>query len=142
MGWHNSFIFGKFCVMEDKVNHPSHYNKGRIETIEFIEDQGFGVGFCRGNALKYISRAGKKDPATEIEDLEKAVWYVRRAIELLKATKENRTPVKPDHMDEKRDEKLYAFPGGILIPPLDNRRIGEVSCGPETARVPHINTEY
>ena len=51
--------------MNDIVNHPAHYTDGKIEVIEFIEDKG--LNFHRGNAVKYISRAGKKDPAKEIE---------------------------------------------------------------------------
>lgn len=68
--------------MTDNVNHPSHYTDGKIEVIDFIEDKR--LNFHRGNAVKYISRAGKKDPAKEIEDLEKAVWYLQREIEKLK----------------------------------------------------------
>ena len=64
--------------MSDNVNHPAHYTDGRIEVIEYIEDKG--LGYCLGNAVKYISRAGKKDPAKEIEDLQKAVWYINRRI--------------------------------------------------------------
>ena len=67
---------------DDPVNHPSHYTDGKIEVIDFIEDKK--LGFCLGNAVKYISRAGKKDPSKEIEDLEKAVWYVQRRIHELK----------------------------------------------------------
>lgn len=63
---------------EDAVNHPLHYTSGKIETIDFIEDQG--LNFHRGNAVKYIVRAGKKDPEKEIEDLKKAVWYINREI--------------------------------------------------------------
>ena len=61
----------------DIVNHPSHYTDGSIEVIDFIEF--WGLGFHLGNAVKYISRAGKKDPDKKIEDLEKALWYIRRA---------------------------------------------------------------
>ena len=60
------------------VDHPSHYNSGKIEVIDYIEDQN--LGFCLGNAVKYISRAGKKNPDKEIEDLEKAIWYIQRRI--------------------------------------------------------------
>ena len=67
---------------ENAVTHPSHYTDGKIEVIDFIEDKR--LNFHRGNAVKYISRAGKKDPAKEIEDLEKAVWYLQREIEKLK----------------------------------------------------------
>lgn len=63
----------------DPVNHPSHYIDGKIEVIDFIEDKK--LGFHLGNAVKYISRAGKKDPAKTVEDLEKAIWYIKRYIE-------------------------------------------------------------
>lgn len=62
---------------EDKVNHPSHYSKDRLyEPVDIIED--WDLDFNIGNALKYIARAGRKDPAKTIEDLEKAVWYINR----------------------------------------------------------------
>lgn len=67
--------------MEDLVNHPSHYTDGGIETIDFIEAKK--LPYHLGNAVKYISRAGKKDPAKTKEDLEKAVWYINRYISLL-----------------------------------------------------------
>jgi hypothetical protein len=66
----------------DPVNHPSHYTDGKIEVIDYIEDKK--LGFCLGNAVKYISRAGKKDPTKEIEDLNKAAWYIERRIKELK----------------------------------------------------------
>ena len=72
--------------MNDVVNHPAHYTDGKIEVIEFIEDKG--LNFHRGNAVKYISRAGKKDPAKEIEDLKKAVWYLNREIGRLEMEKQ------------------------------------------------------
>jgi hypothetical protein len=72
--------------MSDNVNHPRHYNAGKIEVIEAIED--WQLGFHLGNAVKYIARAGKKDPARTIEDLEKAIWYCQRQIEILKPTQE------------------------------------------------------
>jgi hypothetical protein len=64
--------------MNDSVNNPAHYTDGKIEVIEFIEDKKFN--FNLGNAVKYISRAGKKDPAKHIEDLKKAKWYLEREI--------------------------------------------------------------
>jgi len=64
--------------MNDPVNNPAHYTDGKIEVIDFIEDKK--LGFCLGNTVKYISRAGKKDPAKTIEDLEKAKWYLEREI--------------------------------------------------------------
>lgn len=58
----------------DSVNHPDHYNVGGIEVIDAIE--AWDLGFCLGNAVKYIARAGKKDPTKEAEDLKKAAWYL------------------------------------------------------------------
>ena len=68
-------------MKNDAVNHPAHYTDGKIEVIAFIEDKG--LNFHRGNAVKYISRAGKKDPAKEVEDLKKARWYIDRKIRRL-----------------------------------------------------------
>ena len=59
------------------VNHPSHYNVGKIEVIDAIED--WGLNFSLGNAVKYIARADHK--GKPIEDLEKARWYIEREIE-------------------------------------------------------------
>ena len=64
--------------MNDNVNHPSHYTDGNIEVIDFIEDKK--LNYHLGNAVKYISRAGKKDPEKYTEDLQKAVWYLQREI--------------------------------------------------------------
>lgn len=65
----------------DNVNHPAHYTSGQIEVIDFIEDKE--LGFHLGNAVKYISRAGRKNPDKTIEDLRKAVWYINRQIQRL-----------------------------------------------------------
>lgn len=65
--------------MTDNVNHPKHYNQiPGIECIDVVEHMSFN----RGNAVKYIWRAGSK--GNEIEDLEKAAWYLAREIERLK----------------------------------------------------------
>lgn len=69
--------------MNDPVNHPSHYTDGGIETLDFILAKK--MDFLTGQVCKYISRAGKKDPAKEIEDLEKARFYLNRKIDLLKS---------------------------------------------------------
>ena len=68
------------AIPNDPVNHPSHYTDG-IEVIDYIEDQKFP--YHLGNAVKYLSRAGKKDPTKTVEDLEKAVWYINRYIGLI-----------------------------------------------------------
>ena len=67
--------------VNDIVNRPAHYTDGKIEVIDFIEDKK--LGFCLGNAVKYIARAGKKDPTKEVEDLKKAEWYIKRRIKEL-----------------------------------------------------------
>ena len=67
--------------VDDPVNHPSHYTSGSIEVIEFIEDQKLPYHLC--SAMKYICRAGKKDPTKTVEDLQKAVWYINRYIGLM-----------------------------------------------------------
>ena len=65
------------------INHPEHYNTGKYEVIDIIEGNNWGEGFNRGNAVKYILRAGIKNPDKEIEDLEKARWYIDREIQRL-----------------------------------------------------------
>lgn len=60
----------------DPVNHPAHYKVGGMETIDFIEAKG--LTYHLGNAVKYISRADHK--GNRKQDLEKAKWYLERAI--------------------------------------------------------------
>ena len=64
---------------KEMVNHPSHYNQGKYEAIDVIED--WKLNFNLGNTVKYISRAGHKDNI--IQDLKKASWYLNREIERL-----------------------------------------------------------
>ena len=70
--------------MSDPVNNPSHYTSGQIECIDAIREalglDGF-VTYCRGNAIKYAWRAGKKDVLAQ--DLRKAAWYLSRAAQEL-----------------------------------------------------------
>jgi hypothetical protein len=94
--------------MSSNVNHPKHYNDGKIEVIEFIEDKQ--LGFHLGNAVKYIARAGKKDPAKHSEDLEKAIWYIRRKIEIYSAL----NPRRPNDMNP-RDEEYRGEPDGTHV---------------------------
>jgi hypothetical protein len=60
----------------DMVNHPPHYKAGGIETIDFIEAKN--LGYNLGNVVKYVSRADLK--GNKLEDLQKAKWYLERAI--------------------------------------------------------------
>lgn len=76
-----SFDMPMIITKPEKINHPSHYNAGKFEAIEVIED--WKLGFSLGNAVKYIARAGKKDGSPELEDLKKAQWYLARRIKEL-----------------------------------------------------------
>jgi hypothetical protein len=67
-------------VDSDPVNHPSHYNHGGIEVIEFLEAY-FPTDPLLWQVGKYISRAGHKDPTKTVEDLEKAEFLLKRRIE-------------------------------------------------------------
>lgn len=63
---------------EDAVNHPSHYNHGKYEVIEVIEDWGLDKEYFLGNVIKYVAR--HKHKGTELEDLKKARFYLERKI--------------------------------------------------------------
>ncbi len=78
------------------TNHPPHYNFGKYEVIEVIED--WKLGFHLGNAVKYISRCGKKGIGTEGEDIRKAIWYLERYLQLEK-------PIQPPPSEEFEDER-------------------------------------
>ena len=86
----------------DPVNHPDHY-QGKVECIDAIEAalgiDGF-IDHCRGTAMKYIYRAGRKNSSkrskkkylkgkdTTVQDLQKAVWYLDRAIKAIDEERE------------------------------------------------------
>lgn len=64
-------------MKNDEVNHPAHYTAYEgLEVIQLTEQMNFN----RGNAVKYIARAGLKSYDTEILDLKKALWYIHREI--------------------------------------------------------------
>ena len=70
--------------MKDIINNPDHYTQGGIEVIEYIRaklSEPQFVGYCLGNTLKYVSRAGHKGDA--LEDYRKAQVYLRWAVETL-----------------------------------------------------------
>jgi hypothetical protein len=71
----------------EHVNHPQHYggSDNVYEAIKVID--AWDLGFSLGNAVKYISRAGKKHSDKEIEDLKKAIWYINHHIEVLEKNK-------------------------------------------------------
>lgn len=68
----------------EMVHHPAHYNKGGIECIDALRacltKEEF-IGFCKGNALKYLWRCGNKDEP--VQELKKAEWYIKRCIDTL-----------------------------------------------------------
>lgn len=68
----------------EAVHHPPHYGgkDNPYEAIKVIE--AWKLGFNLGNTVKYIARAGQKFPSRELEDLEKAAWYLNRQIQILK----------------------------------------------------------
>ena len=87
----------------DAINRPAHYCKDRkIQPIQVIED--WKLGFNLGSALKYISRAGRKDD--RIQDLEKAVFYLNREIELSKELNKTTTIT----IDTKADNLMPVAP--------------------------------
>jgi hypothetical protein len=68
---------------KEMVNHPIHYggSENVYEAIKVID--AWDLDFCLGNTVKYISRAGKKHPDKELEDLKKALWYLQHKIDTL-----------------------------------------------------------
>jgi len=72
--------FSNFSVKKEAVEHPSHYNQGKIECMDVVRDQN--LNFNLGNVIKYIFRS--KHKGKEIEDLEKACFYLKYEIDYLK----------------------------------------------------------
>ena len=98
-------------VNHDPINSPSHYAAGRkYETIDVIDD--WGLGYRLGNSVKYISRAGRKDPAKTIEDLKKARWYLDREIAALEG---EQAPYSVTYEDVLEDYAACAAQGEELV---------------------------
>ncbi len=70
-------MFKRGVKMFDNINRPKHYNQGRIEPIEVIED--WELNYHLGNVIKYIARAKYKGQYRE--DLRKAKWYIERELQ-------------------------------------------------------------
>lgn len=64
-------------IVKEMVDHPQHYNVGKYEAIDVIED--WNLNFNLGNAVKYISRADHK--GNKYQDIEKAIWYLQRELQ-------------------------------------------------------------
>ena len=76
-------------MSKEKVNHPAHYLKDSgHEVIDVIES--WDLNFSLGNAIKYIARSGKKDENLNVQDLEKALWYINREIKRLSNLRNNK----------------------------------------------------
>ena len=75
----------ELAVRDDLISHPEHYRPGVYEAINVI--RAWELNFAMGNALKYICRAGRKNPETEIEDLRKAIFYLQSQIISLQSHK-------------------------------------------------------
>ena len=98
-------------VNHDPIHNPSHYAAGRkYETIEVIDD--WELGYRLGNSVKYISRAGRKDPAKTVEDLKKARWYLDREIAALEG---ERSPYSVTYEDVLEDQAACAAKGEELV---------------------------
>lgn len=111
--------------MTDLINHPPHYKRGGYECLDVIE--ALGLSYHLGNALKYLWRAGVKDPAKEMEDLRKARFFLDREIAL------------------REKEHTISAPSDLNLPPkpqfIPSCGLLECKlCGPESAQEPRTAT--
>ena len=96
--------------MSNNVNHPSHYKMADDrDLLIMVEMYGAEevISFCKLNALKYISRAGRKDPKRTKEDIEKAMVYLERIKHLLPPSE---LPKEKDGHNEAIDSSLDKLP--------------------------------
>ena|ERR1035437_9994027 len=103
--------------MTDNINHPKHYTShpSGVECVEIAEH----FGFCLGNAIKYIWRAGLKNKNAEIEDLQKAHYYIDREIRRLR----DAAIQAGVHLAARPPETLWPpFPGAT--PPIETNQHG------------------
>lgn len=77
----------KFNITVDQVNHPAHYTSdpSGVECLQITRHRNFNIG----NAIKYLWRAGLKDDKKQIEDLQKAIFYIKDEIERLQSVQKN-----------------------------------------------------
>jgi hypothetical protein len=94
------------------VTSPSHYTRGSIEVWDFIRDQD--LNYFKGNAIKYICRAGFKGIGTEIEDLKKAIHYLENELHALQESEPERPSIRvpfrvrrPEWNDESLDAAAF-----------------------------------
>ena len=72
-------------MSKEMVDHPQHYGgkENQYEVVKVCENWGLDKDAYLFNVVKYVARAGKKNPEKELEDLTKALWYLNRKIENL-----------------------------------------------------------
>lgn len=84
-------LFQFKAISMEQVNHPEHYQSANgieaIDVIETVLGLTGTIDFCKGNALKYLFRAGTKEGNPQQQDLRKAKWYINKAIQLLNKNK-------------------------------------------------------
>lgn len=97
----------------DAVNHPSHYTQYPVEVIELTRHMTFN----RGNAVKYVARAGfKGGPEKELEDIDKAIWYLNDERELVrKKLEEKKEPQFHVHQSSDLDDYTLAEAASHVI---------------------------
>lgn len=110
-------IWGGKVEPKETVNHPAHYGGGEnpYEHIKVV--RAWGLNYELGNATKYICRAGKKNAETDIEDLEKARWYLdaeiqRRKAERFASGKDQSNEATSEYVDQGRDHDSSSRPRG------------------------------
>lgn len=111
----------------DAVNHPSHYTQYPVEVIELTRH----MNFCKGNAVKYVARAGfKGGPEKELEDLDKAIWYLKdereQVAQRLAAQKEASNTTGGSFTPDSESEHVVSHPAVLvsLINPANTGKIG------------------
>lgn len=87
------------------VSHPSHYNQGKYEVIDVIYD--WNLNFSLGNAIKYVARAGHKDPNKTVEDLQKAIQYIEFEIDHIKSLHGDKKVLTRTQLREKLEEEDF-----------------------------------
>ncbi|MDU7524168.1 MAG: DUF3310 domain-containing protein [Roseomonas mucosa] len=115
--------------MAELVNHPAHYAAGRkLEPIAVIEAWGLDRSFCAGNALKYLSRAGRKEDI--LTDVRKTGWYLSREITLLAGQTPARRPLMRHNAPSMAEVLADWNPAPCCIEPI--RQIGLYAATGET----------
>ena len=119
----------------ERINHPDHYQLGGgVEVIDIAER----LNFNRGNAVKYLCRAGRKTAAEELDDLEKAAWYVKREIQRIRNAADEAAATVPAIVPEQAAEAEskpagFTREGAVAI----GEAFGEL-CGMPEGRRRHL----